>query len=262
MDKLKVEMTTPTKSVFLNGTAYQITGLSEDDAYYKSIVNPFEPDFQAFCARNLKSDYVCWDLGANIGVTALVLAGLCPDGRIEAVEANRGVHHLLCQNLANNNIGNATPHHVAIGDHNGRAFFNEVSAYGHMTHDPNQPSVTVITPETLLTRSGGRLPDFIKIDCEGFEPTILKSATDLIWRSNALVHFEFNTWCLMHHSREQPLEVLIWILNTFPETFVVREGGVIERFGLQNISQILHDNLMKYGCVNDFVVTFEPGRLN
>ncbi|MCJ2074287.1 FkbM family methyltransferase [Methylobacterium sp. E-016] len=255
-------MTAPTKSVTLNGTAHQITGLSKDDAYFASITDPFEPDFQGFCARHLKHDYVCWDFGANIGITTLMMSGLCPNGSVEAVEANRPVHALLCQNLAQNGISNATPHHVAIGGHNGRAFFNEVSAYGHMTHDPDHPSVTMITPETLLTRSGERLPDFIKIDCEGFEPTILKSATDLIWRSNALVHFEFNTWCLLHHSREQPLEVLIWILHTFPETFVVREGGALERFGLKDISQILHDNLMKYGCVNDFVVTFEPGRLS
>ena len=189
-----VEMTTPTKSVTLNGTVRQITGLSDEDPYYASIIDPFEADLQAFCARHLKPDYVCWDLGANIGVTALMMAGLCPDGRIEAVEGNGTVHALLCENLARNNISNVTPHHVAIGDRNGRAFFNEISAYGHLTGDPKQTPVTVITPETLLKRSGDRLPDFIKIDCEGFEPIILRHAADLIWRSNALVHLEFNSW--------------------------------------------------------------------
>lgn len=254
-------MTTPTKSITLNGTVRRIIGLSDEDAYFASITDAFEADLQAFCARHIKPDYVCWDLGANIGVTALMMAGLCPEGRVEAVEANRPVHALLCENLAQNGITNVTAHHVAIGNHNGRAFFNEVSAYGHLTTDPKQTPVTVITPETLLARSGDRLPDFIKIDCEGFEPIILKRAADLIWRSNALVHLEFNSWCLLHHSRSQPLDFLDWILDTFPETFIVREGGTLERLVRTDISLILHENLMKYGCVNDLVVTFEPGRL-
>lgn len=96
----------------------------------------------------------------------------------------------------------------------------------------------MITPEMLLKRCDDRLPDFIKVDCEGFEPVILKQAADQIWRSNAPVHLEFNSWCLLHQSRSHPLDFLNWILDSFPETFIVRKGGTLERFGRTDISTI------------------------
>lgn len=249
----------PTKSVTINGTPRQISGLSTDDPYFVSISDRFEHEFEDFCRRYLKPDDVCWDIGANIGVTALTIAGQCPEGRITAVEANKPVYELLRQNMTDNGIANVTPLHCAIGDRNGRAFFNEQSAFGHLAREGT--SVTMITPETLLAKTDGVLPSFIKIDCEGYEPFILKSAADLIWRSNALVHFEFNSWCLLHHSRSHPLEFLEWVVETFPETFIVREGGALERFDRGGVVGILHDNLMKYGCVNDLVVTFDAGRI-
>ncbi|MCF4130219.1 FkbM family methyltransferase [Methylobacterium sp. SyP6R] len=249
----------PIKSVTLNGTLRQIAGLDDLDPYYASITDRFEASFEDFSARYLRPDYICWDIGANIGVTALMMAGLCPDGHVTAVEANRPVFDLLQRNLADNDVRNVTAVHCAIGDRNGRTLFNEQSAYGHIASFGT--SVTMLNPDTLLARTDGRLPDFIKIDCEGFKPMILRSAADLIWRSNALVHFEFNSWCLLHHSRSQPLDFLEWVINTFPETFIVRDGGTLERFVLQDISRILHDNLMKYGCLNDIVVTFDASRV-
>jgi hypothetical protein len=105
-------------------------------------------------------------------------------------------------------------------------------------NDSHHASVTMITPEMLLKRCDDRLPDFIKVDCEGFEPVILKQAADQIWRSNAPVHLEFNSWCLLHQSRSHPLDFLNWILDSFPETFIVRKGGTLERFGRTDISTI------------------------
>lgn len=249
----------PSKSVTINGMSRQISGISSEDPYFSSINERFEHEFEDFCKLYLRPNDICWDIGANIGVTALIMAGTCPEGIITAVEANRQVYGLLQQNMVDNNISYVNPLNYAIGDRNGRAFFNENSAFGHLASEGT--SVTMITPETLLAKTDGTLPNFIKIDCEGYEPFILKSASDIIWRSNALVHFEFNTWCLLHHSRSHPLVFLEWIVETFPETLIVREGGVLERFGKGDLATILHDNIMKYGCVNDIVVSFSSDRI-
>jgi hypothetical protein len=41
--------------------------------YWQSVQDDFEPEFQSFCRQFIQSDYVCLDIGANIGVKTLFL---------------------------------------------------------------------------------------------------------------------------------------------------------------------------------------------
>jgi hypothetical protein len=62
------------KKIKLGLQKYNVVGLSEDDAYFRVLEDDFEPEFGKIIERVVHSDYVCMDIGANIGIKSLQLA--------------------------------------------------------------------------------------------------------------------------------------------------------------------------------------------
>lgn len=55
-------------------------------------------------------DAVVWDVGANVGIYAVLLAAAAPDGWVEAFEPVPATHQRLVHNIAANDVGNVTAH--------------------------------------------------------------------------------------------------------------------------------------------------------
>jgi hypothetical protein len=64
------------KPITLDNHKLLLSGISTDDTYWKAIGDNFEPEFQRFCRRLIRPDYVCLDVGANIGVKSLFVSTL------------------------------------------------------------------------------------------------------------------------------------------------------------------------------------------
>jgi FkbM family methyltransferase len=251
----------PSKDIKLDKYRFSLRGLSEGDPYFDSLRNNFEPEFQAFCRRFIPEDAVCVDIGANIGVKTLFLSRHAQKGRVVAIEAAPGVAACLRENIAANRASNVECVEAAIGDRIGRARFTESSAYGHISKDGVE--IPMLTLPEVVRRLALQKLDFIKIDVEGFEYNILRSAYETINAFRSLVLLEFNSWCQIAFADTNPREFLTWLFDRFSYVGILRRerGGRIEEVRKDQLLYVLHDNLVVNHCLTDFLVTNARERL-
>ena len=236
-------------------------GLSTSDLYFNALKDNFEDRFSRLCRRYIRDDYICLDIGANIGVTSLLIGDVCPKGAVIAVEPGASVFEALQQNIAANDLANVTPDNCAVGDKIGTARFVEHSAWGHI--DEAGVEVKITTLAELKKRHNLPRVDFVKIDVEGYEPHILRSAADFLVEQRSLVYVEYNSWCLVAHSRFNPIEFLELVFDKFSEVYLVKKRGegLIERLEPSNIIGFAHDNMVSGGCVDNLLLTSDRSRL-
>jgi len=126
-----------------------------------------------------------FDVGANVGITSMVLSRLFPTARIIAYEPHPENYTSLCGNLKRNSCLNVIPIEKAI---DGSASKLEMTMHESNTGgatgwvqaviDGKIPTVEVdcITLDDALNGHGGKC-DFLKIDTEGAEHSILAGFT-------------------------------------------------------------------------------------
>jgi FkbM family methyltransferase len=246
------------KPITLDNHKLLLSGISTDDTYWKAIGDNFEPEFQRFCRRLIRPDYVCLDVGANIGVKSLFLSRHCPQGRVIAVEAGKLVADCLAANIANNGCSNVVSHHAAAAGHDGTLTFHEFSAWGRQ--GASGVEVEALTLETLVARHQLTRLDFIKIDVEGGEFPILESSLALINRFQSLVFVEINSFTLLAFGNTNPREFLRWIGANFSHVYALNRGDPTHEMLTPVVSSddcigILHRNLVSDGCITDLVMS-------
>ncbi len=248
----------PSKSITVGGHTFRLHGVAADDPYWAGMHEEFEPEFQRLCRHLVQPDYVCLDVGANIGIKTLYLSRHCPQGQVVAVEAGAAVADCLATNIAANEAHNAVPVHAAAAGHNGAVCFDEASAWGHV--DPGGIEVEALTLEEVVRRRQLQRLDFIKIDVEGSELAVLRSSLDLINRFESLVFVEFNSLTLLVWGNTNPREFIEWVTGNFRHVFVLNRRGSDEELltpvaSTDHCAAILHRNLMDDGCVSDLVMS-------
>src|SRR6187401_168035 len=256
-------MSFPFKDLSFLGDRFRIHGLSADERYFQTLQDNMEPEFVRFCRRFVRPDYVCMDVGANIGLKSLIMAAHARSGKVIAVEAGPSIVPVLELNVRTNRAANIAIEKVAIGDRTGTAHFVEESAFGYVGDDG------VEVPMTTLPALAKKLElprvDFIKMDVEGLEFPILKNSLDFINRNDALVYFEFNAWTQMVNADVHPKEFAKWMLSTFSHVYMVTEspddGASLWRLAKDEWRKILNHNCFHSHFVNDMVVTNAPWRL-
>lgn len=130
-----------------------------------------------------------WDIGANIGYTALVYAtAVGPTGRVVALEPGRRSFRLLRQATAG--IRQIECLNVAAGELDGRLGFKEARRLdlSHIS-DASDYWVQSVTLDRLL-ESAGSPPNLIKLDVEGYESRVLSGARHLIRTHVPMIAFE------------------------------------------------------------------------
>jgi FkbM family methyltransferase len=132
----------------------------------------------------LKPGDVVIEAGANIGAHTLPLARMVgPAGAVYAFEPQRIVFQTLCANMALNSVTNAHCRHAALGDAAGEATVpeldysteNNFGGLGLEGHSGGE-TVPVITVDSL----GLKRCDLLKVDVEGMETAVLRSAGRMI----------------------------------------------------------------------------------
>nr|WP_075088707.1 FkbM family methyltransferase [Verrucomicrobium spinosum] len=74
----------------------------------------------------MAEDAVALDVGANIGVTSLILSERLRSGRVFAFEPGETVFQLLQENLKNNAVSNVDAYHQAVSDKTQRSGFSKI----------------------------------------------------------------------------------------------------------------------------------------
>jgi FkbM family methyltransferase len=213
---------------------------------------------------------IALDIGANIGLTALVLAALAPRGRVLAAEPSPRTVEALRETLRLNGIADRVevlP--LAVGAGPGEAAFHADAAHSagsklvdagtmdHATLAAPPVAVPVTTLDALVERAGLPRIDLVKVDVEGFESDVLDGAAATIARHRPAFILEFNAWTLLCNRNANPRTVLEDWLARFPVVHAFRGTAAPERIGRAQALAFLHDHLVLRRCADDLVLSFD-----
>ena len=250
--------------VEIAGRRYRLAG-DPDDPYFAALpaIVDGQAALQAWVRNNLPKDAVVMDAGGNIGVTALLLSGLLPDGNVHVFEALPANAAFLRRNVEINGIANCTVNSVALGDRLGSIAMQGAGSASHVA----------MNRTTLETAAGGTIPmitlddyvrercldriDFMKMDVEGFEPAVLEGASSLVERFRPPILMEFNSWCLTYVQGFHARDFVEALWHAFDVTSIGRDGREVPA-GDGSAARFLHDNVVLHGTIEDVLLRLKP----
>jgi FkbM family methyltransferase len=160
-----------------------------------------EPETVQWLIDELHAESVFWDIGANIGLFSLYAAAIHPTSKILAFEPAAHNYASLCENILINKFENIRPYSIALGMDQicfvdlylskmeaGSAIHNIGKSSPWSISDSvfKQPCVSVSIDE-LIEKHGFPQPTIIKIDVDGAEISILKTASTALKNVNTLL---------------------------------------------------------------------------
>lgn len=144
----------------------------------------YEEDFNnAFVAYIKKGDCI-WDVGAYIGFYAKQFAEkVGPSGVVYAIEPSPINFGHLSENIKQ--LANVKAIRCALGNTNRRALLiqernSPTTSHISYENDPAGEPVDIFTADSLIEQGICRIPNALKIDCEGFELEILEGMRNLL----------------------------------------------------------------------------------
>lgn len=147
----------------------------------------FEERDTNFLRKLIKPDWVCFDIGANIGYYTLFFSLLAPLGSVYAFEPVPQTYDLLQKNVALNNLKNVFVHKIALSKKDGKQNFviAEDSAFSSFfsTERVGIKELIPIQCQSLDSYAAEyHIPriNFIKMDVEGAEKWILEGASRVL----------------------------------------------------------------------------------
>jgi len=147
---------------------------------------PFAPEETQVFRDVLKPGMTFVDVGANIGYFSLFAAQLVGvEGRVVAFEPEEENFKLLVKNISENGYRNVTAERMALSDSEGElSFYKDPSNLCAHSLVKGEGRAEVIVPATTFDAYfKDYLPDVVKIDVEGAEPSVLAGMSETL-RSN------------------------------------------------------------------------------
>src|SRR5262245_20929132 len=197
--RLCVPLTLP----WYNGTVVDVT-LGNDNSLCLYVCGSFEPNEFAFLDKVLHPGMTFVDVGANDGYYTLFAARrVGSTGRVVAVEPSSRERVNLKHNITRNRLGNVAvvpaalgsacgvaDLHLAQGKHSGH------NTLGKFAHDgvlaDRLQRVDVETLDKVVTALGLPLIDFVKIDVEGAEASVIHGAHHVLCTMRPIILLEIN----------------------------------------------------------------------
>jgi FkbM family methyltransferase len=255
-----------TRQLLFGGREYEVCGRAEDP--YFTGISP-DDESHAFlrwvCTNSLKQDAVILDVGANIGITAIMFAATAPNGRVCCFEPSPSVYPCLLETIARNGLENcrAMPVALAAAAGAGSFFDNPTSASASHLFSQRQTLgdkshiVDISTVDAFLAAEKIDRLDLIKIDVEGFEPEVLAGAGIALSTLQPSVFLEFNSFTLIAYGDRNPRRFLEELIDTFPYVYRFEQNAVHQISTSHDVLDFIHDNLVRHGCVDDLFCSVE-----
>jgi len=239
------------KMLKIDKKSYVITS---DDDYLHAIGEDFEPHMVKLFKALIKSDDIVADVGANIGLTAILFSNLAK--KVYSFEPSPSTYQLLKKNLASSQIYNVEPINIGLGVKKEKLTitFAENNRSGGFVSDKIQPKkghiTEVIQIDSLdnFSASNGIFPNFIKIDVEGFEGNVIQGASEVLKESKPIVALEMNHFCLNALRRITLPDFLDDLRAAFPYLYAVD----VDNTSILN----LHDEAQAYAVMYAHLTSF------
>ncbi len=145
----------------------------------------------------IREDFICFDVGANIGHLSILMAKKASNGLVFSIEPQPKVFAYLLDNIQINNIENIIPINIAISEENGITefySFNYADDQSALVIDKQwkfkMVKVLSLRLDSLLKILKLNKIDFLKIDVEGAELLVLRSLGEYISKVK-YIWFEF-----------------------------------------------------------------------
>lgn len=211
------------------------------------LLNDFEKRELLFVERFLQLGMTVFDIGANHGLySVLASKRIGRDGRVYAFEPSTRERARLLRNLKINGCKNVQVIEVAIGQESGGAILHvvegtEVGCNSLRVPDVAQPTVQVKvriqTLDDFLTQAVVTKIDFMKLDVEGAELSVLKGGERFFSSSQRPVILaeisdkRTKAWGYAAH------EIVTWLAKRGYEWFSPSETGELRRAELSKAFQ-------------------------
>lgn len=183
------------------------------------------------------------DIGANLGYFTCLLGQLAgPSGRVLSVEPEPDNLVLLKENVAINGLDDVVKiHPVALGSDEGSATLNLYKNSNRGRHSMvavgsgSQIEVPIKKLDALIEQvfQPHELIDFLKIDVEGYEPNVIKGASQTLPRVQSMV-MEYAPYILKNAEVVLP-EFLCELGKNFSKVYRIEETSLVKT----NIQEIL-----------------------
>lgn len=146
----------------------------------------YEPGFVELLTANLPRGGCFVDVGANEGLFSGIAAHLLGDGgHVIAVEPQSRLRDILEIHLALNSRGTFRIYQSAISERDGSTLNINLGPMSHSggsslvrpyRWNKQTEEITTRTIDGILSEAGARTVDLMKVDVEGFEPEVVRSA--------------------------------------------------------------------------------------
>ncbi|MGD0623097.1 MAG: FkbM family methyltransferase [Thermodesulfobacteriota bacterium] len=185
------EANTLIQEVFGGGIHRRLNGLIDISlaARFRTISEQYEPLAFRIMGEILKPGSFALDIGANIGLYTLAMAKLVgPHGKVVSFEPASESFQALLDHVRRNSLGKIVEAHMlVVGNKAGNCQFIDDGVLGtnRVGDSLSQRIGAKIVKRRVVTLDqifcgDGSLPDFIKIDVEGYEMDVLEGAQKIL----------------------------------------------------------------------------------
>ncbi|MDG1709841.1 MAG: FkbM family methyltransferase [Schleiferiaceae bacterium] len=178
-----------------NGLSFKLITQNSHEVHRAKTFYSKEPEMIEWINRlsldNGDERFVFYDIGANIGIYSLYTAVLHKNAIVYSFEPEGTNFSSLCQNIANNNLENIIPLQVAYSDAQKFDLLNvgivkpgagAASIEGEYMGLPKSllQGVYCISLDSIYENEFFKKPNYIKIDVDGHESTIIENAVKIL----------------------------------------------------------------------------------
>jgi FkbM family methyltransferase len=239
------------------GRVFEIYG---DDDYLRGVGEEFEPNTVDIFSQLCRRDSRVLDVGSNIGMTALALSQICPDGKIVAIEPLPRTFQYLTRNVAKSGASNVKTYNFALGSAEGSVLMQGhpsnfacsfvADSYSIPTSDHFSQQVPVKRLDDVFPQLSLDRLDLLKIDVEGFELEVLAGAAETLNIYKPIIFMEMNHWCLNIFRRMSIPEFRERLMQIFPCIYAIDGLSYLDYVDERNVHHINYHHVLEFKYMN------------
>lgn len=232
------------KTIEVMGWPAEIFGYDDDPYFERVNVYAAQNSILITEAIKVRPGAVIMDIGANIGVTAVIAHRAADARRYIAIEPSPRAFACLEKTGAANDIDGFTPIQCALGAEPGVIGLRERDYLAGSFLDEDAPLlVSRSTVDLVVNDLGLDALDLIKIDVEGLEMDVLAGASETLERFAPTVVMEFSSYTLTTIGNASPMGAAMRLIELAGEFFTQRGEHLIRVHDRDTARQFILSNM-------------------